>query len=73
MESAGVIFLPAGYSRKGKAIEEQAVTDIRGRYWSRTKNEADNAYFLNFNKSNFSVAQNFRYRGHSVRLVRDVE
>ena len=31
------------------------------------------AYFSYFDKSNLSVVQNIRYRGYSVRLVRDAE
>ena len=70
MEAAGVLFLPAAGYRW--ALERDYVgTD--GSYWSSTPNGEDIAYGVYINASGVaSNARDYRYNGHSVRLVQDI-
>ncbi len=72
METAGCVFLPAAGYRDGASVYNAG---LDGGYWSSTPGEddADYAYSLLFNGSNVNPASNddYRYYGHSVRLVCD--
>lgn len=71
-ESAGCVFLPiAGLRNVGGAGKITSV-GVRGCYWSRTNNNDNHAYYVNFNTGEVSpqIASN-RVYGLSVRLVID--
>ena len=69
-ESAGCVFLPAAGLRKGTEVSR---VDEYGRYWSSTANGTGDAYCAGFNSDEVRPAySNYRDRGFSVRLVRDV-
>ena len=69
LESFGCVFLPAAGYRNGTGISG---VDQRGIYWSSTANGSNNAYNLDFNDGGASPnADDYRYCGFSVRLVRD--
>ena len=70
-EAAGCVFLPAAGSRNGASIVNAG---SYGYYWSSSPNASDvnYAYRVNFYSNILSPAENGnRYRGYSVRLVRD--
>lgn len=60
------IFLPAAGTWNGNSLYNDGSV---GRYWSRTLNLDDSAYYLFFNSSKFSWHFNFRFEGRSVRAV----
>jgi hypothetical protein len=73
MGAAGAVFLPAAGNREGGKVADDG---IRGYYWSYTGGSASNAHAfdLQFSKSTVSPASgDFRYRGLSVRLVRELD
>ncbi len=67
MEKAGCVFLPAGGNRIGMAM-----TSLGGYYWTSTSYEgyAYNVYYT-MKTVNTSTSKDYRYKGQSVRLVRD--
>ena len=68
MEAAGAVFLPCAGDRN-RALVFGAGT--AGRYWSSTANNSDNVYYLSFSSDGLHTYANYRYRGFSVRLVKD--
>ena len=72
MENAGCIFLPAAYERGGTTVNTETVY---GSYWANSGGIATTARKLCFySYSNTAgVYSGNRYKGCSVRLVRDVE
>ena len=61
--------LPAAGNRNGTSVNNAG---SNGNYWSATHNNANNAYNVNFNGSNFNPDNNNnRNNGFSVRLVQD--
>ena len=71
MEAAGAVFLPAAGRRASSSVSD---VGSYGYYWSSSADGAREAYDVNFDSSFFPSADGFnRYRGSSVRLVRDVE
>ena len=69
LESAGAVFLPAAGFRYGSDV--RGVQDA-GYYWSATEFNSNYAYFLNFFSDKAGVYDSNRYRGQSVRLVKDL-
>ena len=81
MEAVGVVFLPAaGY----RFYKNSASTPIRienvnncGRYWSSGNNGENMAYYVGFSYSGSTCSMTFdntnRYKGFSVRLVKDAQ
>ena len=67
METAGCVFLPAAGYRGGTTVNS---VGSRGRYWSSTVNDANNAYVVDFVSG--ALSSN-RYHGFSVRQVRPAE
>ena len=68
MESAGAVFLPAAGYREGTDV---SLAGTRGYYWAATPLVADYAYYFFFSSKRLnSQHSNYRYFGHSVRLVR---
>ena len=69
LESAGAVFLPtAGYctgSDVGQVLN-------RGGYWSATERNGNSAFCLDFYSGGAGMSRNNRYRGHGVRLVKDL-
>ena len=71
MEAMGAIFLPAAGYREGTSVSSDV--GANGYYWSATNNGTPNANGVTFSSTNISAeSANPRYRGHSVRLVKDV-
>ena len=73
MESAGCVFLPAAGHRYGSTVE---YVGSHGYYWSSSPytSGANNAYYVGFGAGYLDPVYGIeRNRGHSVRLVRDVE
>ena len=64
----GSVILPAAGYRNGTSIVNAG---SEGFYWSTTSSSATNAYYVNFNGSNFNSANtwNGRCLGNSVRLA----
>lgn len=74
LENAGAVFLPAAGSRVGTTVLGLTVSSSQGGYWSASNSSSVCAYGLYFDRSTltpFSYLYNYRYRGHSVRLVQD--
>ena len=70
-ESAGCVFLPAAGNRSGSSVDDAGT---HGSYRSATPNGTNLALFVDFDSDQlFPAFSNFRYRGYSVRLVRQVE
>jgi len=67
-EAAGCVFLPAAGYRYGETVTKAGV---EGEYCSSSPNGDLEAYCISV--SSASNGPTFRYYGHSVRLVRDVE
>lgn len=78
LEEKGCVFLPAAGRRYGTTVSE---TNSYGNYWSSGSNTSniDNAYYLYFSSSEVTPGDGStghggqRYRGSSVRLVKNVE
>lgn len=70
LEAHGAVFLPAAGERSSYNVSEYGT---KGRYWSSTPYNASQAYYVTFT-SNAVTPQNTesRFRGCSVRLVRDL-
>lgn len=80
LETNGAVFLPITGSRSFGSDNVLFIYGLsRGSYWTATKynytsstgNEFYNAYYLNFDENSLYITDFSRYRGHSVRLVRD--
>ena len=68
LAAKGCVFLPAAGRRTGTTVNEAN----NGYYWSSSNSEY--AHNVDFGSSNISYStSSYRYRGCSVRLVRDVE
>lgn len=77
MESAGALFLPAAGEKSNTSNSVTEVGDL-GRYWSSTTTRRSGVYVPNhmyFIKNSFNPDSwdNYRAKGRSVRLVRDIE
>ena len=74
LEAAGCVFLPAaGYRHESWSINNAG---SYGNYWSSSPNTSDvaGAYDMHFDGHSLNpTSLNYRYRGFSVRLVRQVE
>lgn len=69
MEASGAVFLPCVGWRNGVSTTE---TDLYGDYWSTSSGEESAAYFLRFRADELNPQYGYnRYRGRSVRLVKD--
>jgi len=72
MESAGVVFLPAAGYRNGSAVGWENST---GAYWSSTAdaNEPKLAHGMGFGRGANTSASTERFKGRSVRLVKEIK
>ena len=71
LEKSGAVFLPASGRRVGTNVD---YVQDHGYYWSANEGGVNNfAFYLHFSSDGASVAGSYRYLGHSVRLVKDVE
>ncbi|MCR4663876.1 MAG: hypothetical protein K5660_00740 [Paludibacteraceae bacterium] len=68
MEAAGAVFLPCAGDRNRALVFGAGAA---GRYWLSTANNSDNAYYVSFSSDGLHTYANYRYRGFSVRLVKD--
>ena len=70
LEAHGAVFLPAAGERSSYNVSEAG---NKGRYWSSTPYNASQAYYVTFTTTALTP-QNYtdRFRGCSVRLVRDL-
>ena len=69
LEALGAVFLPASGTRSGSRVD---YVQARGRYWSATDNSSSYAYFLYCVSGGAGMDYDFRDKGLSVRLVRDL-
>ena len=70
LEAAGAVFLPAAGYRKGSAVNS---VQNDGDYWSATEfYSLDASCCLYFRSGRAPVSNAYRYRGFSVRLVKDL-
>lgn len=70
MEYAGAVFMPAVGHRNDTDLYNVGTC---GNYWSSTPSHMPEAYFLRFDESSIDPAHKYlRFRGRSVRLVRDM-
>ena len=71
LEAHGAVFLPAAGCRNSQSVSDAG---SKGRYWSSTTYNANQAYYVTFTSGALSP-ENLEYRlyGCSVRLVRDAE
>ena len=69
MEAAGAVFLPASGCRTGK---NYSYSDSGG-YWSATEDDDSDACCFCFNSEEAYLLIDFRFRGRSVRLVKDLK
>ena len=69
LEAAGAVFLPAAGQRAATKIE---VVDERGYYWSATEDTSNTAFLILFSSNTATLFSPHRFRGNSVRLVRDL-
>ena len=71
LEANGAVFLPAAGYRNGTAV---SYVGEQGCYWSASFSDSSDVWRLYFESSNvFPNHSISRYRGHSVRLVRDAQ
>ncbi len=71
MEDNGAVFLPAAGFRTGTTLN---ALGLRGCYWSSSRSNSDNAYSMYFYSGDLTPqSNNYRYKGYSVRLVRDAQ
>lgn len=71
-EENGAVFLPAAEYREGTTYK----SGKNGCYWSTTNSGNNNARVVSFsigNNSPSSNSSNYRYKGYSVRLIRDIK
>ena len=69
LESAGAMFLPAAGYRSGSDV---GGVQRYGYYWSATEYDSNIANCLRFYSDEAGVFTNYRWGGHSVRLVKDL-
>lgn len=69
LEALGAVFLPAAGGRDGSDVED---VQFGGYYWSATKCESYNAFYLYFYSDETDVTYDNRCYGLSVRLVKDL-
>lgn len=75
METAGAIFLPVAGTRTGNTVGS---VNVQARYWtsSHASSEARKAQRLYFDRTSIDENEegtwNYRARGHSVRLIKDL-
>ena len=71
MEQSGGVFLPASGYRNGTEVSDSGNALY---YWSATNKLAYNAYYIHcLISSNINPKKDtWRYRGHAVRLVKDL-
>ena len=69
LEAAGAVFLPAAGDRLGSNVK---LVQYYGYYWSATERYSHYAYYLTFSPVGADMHYNGRYRGQSVRLVKDL-
>jgi len=67
LEAEGVVFLPVANCRSGKVTTGSGA----GFYWTSTPKGDMSAYHINFGSNFFPYHTYERYKGHSVRLVRN--
>lgn len=71
LEVNGAVFLPAGGNRGGTSVYN---VGSYGGYWSSSYAKSHEARGVYFNDGNiYTYDDGYRFFGHSVRLVRDVE
>jgi hypothetical protein len=75
MEANGAAFLPAVGHRVGTSVN---YVGNQGNYWSASYGSRDDAYYVYFYNGGLSTdisggLYHFRYYGHSVRLVHDIQ
>ena len=70
LEAAGAVFLPAAGGRDGTNVYG---VQGYGFYWSATEDDSDYAYYLSFYSDEAYMIYDSRNRGHSVRLVKDLQ
>jgi hypothetical protein len=69
LESAGAVFLPASGHRHGYTVSD---VHYDGLYWSATEYDSKTAYCISFYAVSAPMAVDSRFRGRSVRLVKDL-
>ena len=69
LEAAGAVFLPASGYRNGSNVSD--VQNV-GYYWSATELGSYYAYILDFYSDEAGMGYSYRYDGHAVRLIKDV-
>ena len=69
LESAGAVFLPAS---GGRNISSIYYVQYCGYYWSANENNSRYAYCLYFYSDEANIYYDYRFLGHSVRLVKDL-
>ena len=69
LEAAGAIFLPAAGSRYSNSVNN---VQYLGSYWSATECNNNQTYYTYFDHSEVIMNNFYRYKGHSVRLVKDI-
>ena len=69
LEAAGAVFLPAAGGRYGSDVD---FVQFYGYYWSATEYYSDSADYLYFSSGEASMYDYIRYKGQSVRLVKDL-
>lgn len=69
LEVAGAVFLPASGDRNGSTVD---YVRFLGNYWSATEYDSINAYCLYSLSDQADMSFASRYRGLSVRLVKDL-
>ena len=69
LESAGAVFLPAAGCRRGSAVYGVQVGAV---HWSATEGYSNDASCLFFESGEANTPTDYRYYGHSVRLVKDL-
>ena len=71
LEQAGAVFLPAAGYRSGSSVGN---VGSGGYYWSASRDDSNSAYNVRFFDSGLDPqTRSYRYAGHSVRLVRNVQ
>jgi len=69
MESLGCVFMPVTGSRYGTSV----TVGSSGHYWSASYYDSGSAYCILFTDNNLKKGYFERFRGYSVRLVRNAE
>ena len=71
-ETAGAVFLPACIYRFGNTDSGMIIMQMNGGYWSSTKEDDHFARCLFFSPMEASMLSFIKYKGLSVRLVKDL-